>query len=262
MVRLPAFRKPAQRQRQRLRRQIVDADPRQHEKAPSKRVGSMKVSQRTGRQPWFASQRSASPRSASASAFDARLSTRTHGSTRKRRGPGGSRGSPPSVPQARAAPAPAPSTPDCRRGPTAARESAVEAGRIDEGLAEDRAAAVVRLPAFRKPAQRQRQRLRRQIVDADPRQHEKAAVRHRKVQAAAAVSRAPADPFVPRRQLPRRRLEQQNGQGPPAPVADEPADVRAEGPRTAEIMTAVHERFPQGGVLRRRRLQWHFIRPA
>ncbi len=121
-------------------------------------------------------------------------------------------------------------------------------------LAEDRAAAVVRLPAFRKPAQGQRQRLRRQIVDADPRQHEKAAVRHRKVQAAAAVSLAPADPFVPRRQLPRRRLEQQNGQRPPAPVADEPADVRAEGPRTAEIMIAVHERFPQGGVLRRRRL--------
>ena len=51
---------------------------------------------------------------------------------------------------------------------------AVEAGRVDEGLAEDRAAAVVRLPAFRKPAQGQRQRLRRQIVDADPRQHEKA----------------------------------------------------------------------------------------
>ncbi len=51
---------------------------------------------------------------------------------------------------------------------------AVEAGRIDEGLAEDRAAAVVRLPAFRKPAQGQRQRLRRQIVDADPRQDQKA----------------------------------------------------------------------------------------
>ena len=40
------------------------------------------------------------------------------------------------------------------------------------------------------------------------------------MQPAVAVGRAPADPFVPRRQRPRRRLEQQDREAPPAAVAD------------------------------------------
>ena len=92
-------------------------------------------------------------------------------------------------------------------GPAA---GAVEAGRVDEGLAQDRAAGVPLLPSAGQLAQRHRQRLRRQVVDADPWHHQEAAVRHREVQPAVAVGRAPPDPLVPGRQRPRRRLEQQH----------------------------------------------------
>ncbi len=128
-------------------------------------------------------------------------------------------------------------------GPVA---GAVEAGRVDEGLAQDRAAGVPLLPSVGEGAQRHRQRLRRKVVDADPWHHQEAAVRHREVQPAVAVGRAPPDPLVPGRQRPRRRLEQQHREVPPAAVADEPADGRPEGPRAYQPITLDSVSFPFG----------------
>ena len=105
------------------------------------------------------------------------------------------------------------------------------------------------LPSVGQSAQRHRQHFRRQVVDTDPWNHEKATVRHRKVQPSLTVGPAPADPVVPGRQHPCRRLEQQNRERAPVAVPDEPADGRPEGPRASQVVVAVHQRIPQGDIL-------------
>ena len=121
---------------------------------------------------------------------------------------------------------------------------AVVARGVDEGLHQHRSAAVALLPLPRQALRRHPQRARGQVVHPHPREDQEARVAQRQVQPPPALARVPADPFVPRRQLPRRRLEQQAAEPPPLPVEDEPPQARTERARAAQRVVAVHQLVP------------------
>lgn len=77
-------------------------------------------------------------------------------------------------------------------------------GSIDQGLQKQRAISVKPFPILRQSMGGERKDLARQSLDADPGQHEEAAIGNDELKAVLALFRAPSDPCVAGRHLPGR----------------------------------------------------------
>ena len=125
--------------------------------------------------------------------------------------------------------------------PVAGRPVALQ---VNEGLHQHRPVAVPLLPVLRQLLQRQPQRLRRQELDLHPRKQKEPAVADDQVEVLAVRLALPADPAVAALQVAGGEAEQQAAELAPVSVAQEVAQMRADGLAVALGMVALDPFVP------------------
>ncbi len=121
--------------------------------------------------------------------------------------------------------------------------------RVDIGLAQNRSRTVRPLPVVRQLADRQPQRVARQMRHRDPRKQWIAGIAHHQMQILATVLWLPAKPLVAAREADRREVKQQAAQRTLVAVQQEVAQVLADWVAVAERVVAFDEFVPLGDRL-------------